>query len=202
MSLNFKDKIVLKGSTRERLEQLDKRETQCLKEIARLNEELRKIELDPSLLKKGRDKPEIEEKSQLMALKTLQSVIRGHSDRMDLVRGASSRSPSANSLPYAARSPSPPPESPRRRRSPPTRPQRNHSPPRRHYDEEEEHSPPPSPRRRRSPPRRESPLQRRPPSPPSRRRNNRYSISDDDDDDRASQHSSSQRGGSARVGII
>ncbi len=196
--MNSKDKIVLKGTTREKLEQLDKRETQCLKEIGRLNDELRKIELDPSLLKKGKEKPEIEEKSQLTALKTLQSVIRGHSDRMDLVRGSNSRSPSVNSF-VAARSPSPRPETPpRRRRSPPGRHQRELSPPRR--EQEDRYSPPPSPRRRRSPPRRESPLQRRAPSP--RRRNNRYPSDEEEDDyednDRGSQYSSSQRG-SARV---
>lgn len=129
----------------------------------------------------GGGKVDRDEKSQLNAVKTLQSILRGHSDRMEFVRQNESRlmsrSPSIslshrslrNESPVGRRTPSPPLIDRRRRRHEDR------------YLEEEEFDPyvPPRrspPRRRRSIERTPSPYQR-PRSPPRRRKNQ---FSDDE----------------------
>ena len=97
---------------------MDKRETELLEEIARLNNQLRRLgELNDNFnssrreenqgynLSRHSSKENFNEKHQLNAIKTLQSVLRGHVDRKNLVK-ENSRSRSV-SLQRYSRSPSP-----------------------------------------------------------------------------------------------
>ncbi len=88
----IKDKLVLKGSVKEKLEQLDKRETELLEEIKRLNAVIQQYEEKRSARSSHRSLSGSHrsvsshtslnnEKAQLNAIKTLQSVMKGHLER-------------------------------------------------------------------------------------------------------------------------
>lgn len=149
---NHSKKLVLKGTLKEKLEQLDQRETELLNEIDILNEELESLRKTGNVVHKAKDNlsddldndrkgssREEKETEKINNIKTLQSIMRGHLHRVNNLskdnfdKSVVRRSPSPTlQRRKSPRDFSPPGHSPPRRKN-------SHEPHNRHHQHNHNH---------------------------------------------------------------